>query len=450
MRVESQTPLPSNRELTALTIPQMGLMACHLCISLTDMWVAGQIDAATLSALGVVSQIFSLLMLLTSLVGSGCMATVSQAVGGGKHLRASRYAALVLGCCLALGCVVAVLALFCLPVLLHWLVQDAALRAIVRIFAVAYCCHLPFFFGMIMMNSLFRAHKMVWLPLATLALVAAINYVGSVGFGLGQWGLPKLGYAGVAWATVASGLAGFICNVKLIIRKHIVHRESLAPWRWARVALPRLWRIGIPAALGHMAGHVGSLALLACLSSLPHAVDAVAGMTLGLRVLGVLLFPVAGLGFTLTICSGHLLGARQAESAYRLGLRLAWCTGIFLSICATALYARHAQVARWFSTDAATLHEAGLFLLFGCISLPLQGVGQMLHAVFAGAGCTRLSSLTSCAGMWLVAVPLAFVLGQGLNLGAQGVYIAMALGHMVTALWTWRLYRQQKWLNTFV
>lgn len=454
--------LPSVRELTALTLPQMGLMACHVCISLTDLWVAGQIDAAALSALGVVSQIFSLLLLLTSLAGSGCLATVSQSLGGGRIVRAQRYAALVLACCFALGWTVALAGLAALPLLLKLLTQDPVLRQTAHIFAVAYCCHMPFFFCMVIMNSLFRAHKLVWLPLATLLLVALVNYAGSAGFGLGWWGLPRLGYAGVAWATTASGVAGFVCNAVLVWRWKIVGRaplpsspHPLLPWRWAhllprwrwtRLALPRLWRIGIPAALGSMAGQAGSLVLLACLSSLPTAVSAVAGMTLGQRILGVPLFASAALSMTLTICSGHLLGARQGEACYRLGLRLAAVAAAGLTVGGVLLYACHGQVAQWFSGDVAARHEAGVFLAFGCLLLPLQGAAQMLCAVFHGAGKTRLGTWSSCTGTWLVAVPLAYALGHGMRLGATGVYAAMTLGHAVTALLAYFFYRRRQWL----
>ncbi len=88
--------LPSRSELIRLTLPQMGLMFCHLAISMTDVWTAGKISPEAQASIGVVAQIFSLLMLLTSLVASGCMATVSQSLGAGLPLRANRYAGLIM------------------------------------------------------------------------------------------------------------------------------------------------------------------------------------------------------------------------------------------------------------------------------------------------------------------------------------------------------------------
>ena len=87
--------MPDLGEVLALTLPQMGLMLCHLAISMTDIWAAGMLGAEAQASIGVVTQIFTLLMLLTSLIGSGCMATVSQSLGAGLEQRAHRYAGLI-------------------------------------------------------------------------------------------------------------------------------------------------------------------------------------------------------------------------------------------------------------------------------------------------------------------------------------------------------------------
>ena len=71
-----------------------------------------------------------------------------------------------------------------------------------------------------------------------MAAVAVGNLVGSAGFGLGLWGLPDFGYAGVAWSTFGSALLGLACNLYAVVRKGILNRAALAPWSWVRRALP--------------------------------------------------------------------------------------------------------------------------------------------------------------------------------------------------------------------
>ena len=112
-----QTPLPSGKELFRLALPQAGLMLCHLVISMTDVWTTGRLGAEAQAATGVMTQIFALLMLLTSLIASGCLTTVSQSLGAGLEKRANRYAGLILMLSAVTGSVVAAAALVLAPLL---------------------------------------------------------------------------------------------------------------------------------------------------------------------------------------------------------------------------------------------------------------------------------------------------------------------------------------------
>ena len=317
--------LPTARELVSLTVPQLGMMLCHLAVSMTDLWVAGRLDASVQASLGIVSQVFTLLMLITSLAGSGCLTTISQALGAGLEQRARRYAALIAGLAGLTGTVIAATSLLCLPMTLRLMHVSPEMEPVVRTFIIAYSCQLPFYYTLIMLNSVFRAYKLVRLPLIAIAVVAVGNLIGSAGFGLGLCGLPDYGYQGIAWSTFGSALLGLACNLYAIIRHGILTRASLAPWRWARRAMPYLFRVGGPSALGALAGHMGNLVILSLLTGLPgDMVPVLAGMTLGSRVESFLTFPTAALGMTVTILGGHPDPVQnRPEALFRFGQRLA-------------------------------------------------------------------------------------------------------------------------------
>ena len=126
--------MPELREVLALTLPQMGLMLCHLAISMTDIWAAGMLGAEAQASVGVVAQIFTLLMLLTSLIGSGCMATVSQSLGAGLERRAHRYAGLIVLLSAVGGSCVAAAALCAGPALLSLMGIREELRPVLSVF----------------------------------------------------------------------------------------------------------------------------------------------------------------------------------------------------------------------------------------------------------------------------------------------------------------------------
>lgn len=433
-----------------LTIPQLGLMLCHLAISITDVWVAGQISSNVLAGLGLVSQIFTFLMLVTSIVGSGCMATVSQSLGASKALRARRFASLIVVIAIAAGSIVGACGLGVVATGLHLFFSPGEAGQVTAVFAVAYCLQLPLYYCMIMLNSVFRSYRLVWLPFATLALVCVVNFVGSVGLGLGKWGFPDLGYPAVAWTTFFSTVLGFACNVWLGLRRKILQIPCRLRWRWARGAAPRLWRIGAPAALGNLAGQAGSIVLLGMIGALPeHPVEAVAAMTVSMRALGILGFPVSAVGMSATILCGHLLGARQAGRACGLGARLAcWTAGAMLPFAMTMILFRE-QVARIFVDDPTTVSFAAQYVFFAGLALPFNSASQILSAVLAGAGATRFTCQIGCVTTWLITLPVSWCLAHTLGLGAAGIYAGMTIGGLCAAAWLVTVFLRKKWLDGY-
>ncbi len=438
--------LPAWREVLLLTLPQAGLMLCHLAISLTDMWVAGQLDAAVQASLGVVTQLFTLLMLVTSMAGAGCMSTVSQALGAGLPVRASRYAGLIVLLAFGAGTGVGFMGLALRAPAIRLLGIPPDLQPVMNTFITAYCCQLPLYYTLIMFNSIFRAYKLMRLPLFALGLTAGSNCLGSLGFGLGLWGLPDYGYTGIAWATFGSTIPGLACNILAALRHGILSAKAFAPWRWCRRALPYLFRVGIPATLGQIATQAGSLVTLGILSTLPeNVVTVVAGMSLGTRVQALVLFPVAALGMSITVLAGHLLGAGRLDDLYRFGSRAALVTGGVLILPALLLYWLRLPVAGLFTSDVTVLDQATVYLPFACLGIPLAGTGMVVHSTFAGAGATRLTCLVSCTSVWAIAIPLGYTLAVPCQ--APGVYAAGLVAQVISLIWLTAVFRSKKWLE---
>ena len=63
-----------------------------------------------------------------------------------------------------MGTLVAALALLSAPLIFTAMRVSDELRPALSVFFTAYCCQLPFYYVLIMVNSIFRAHKKVLLP----------------------------------------------------------------------------------------------------------------------------------------------------------------------------------------------------------------------------------------------------------------------------------------------
>ena len=438
---------PTFKQVAGLAVPQVGLMLCHLGVSLTDLWVAGKIDTSVVASLGIVSQVFTLLMLITSVAGSGCLAAVSQALGAGLALRARRYAGLIVSLALCAGSIVGLLGYFSLPLIFSLLRVPESLAPIVRIFVVVYCLNLPFFYALILLNSVFRAYKLVRLPFFALLLVFSANLVGSLGFGLGYGGLPNYGYAGVAWATFASTLVGLACNVLAVKRHDVIRRDSFAPWRWNIRALPFLLRVGVPSALGQLVEHGGRITMLGLVATLPGSVDILAGMTLGSRIHTVLMFPLGAISLSMAIISGHMLGSGDTASLFRFGKKTALATSVLFAIPAVVLYTFRYPVAALLTSDPNAIYLAANYLSFVCLGVPAMACAATLNGVFSGAGATPLGLIAGCVSMWAVQVPLGWYLAHIQGWGEQGVFMGILCAEFVFAGCIIALFASRKWQN---
>ena len=335
-----------------------------------------------------------------------------------------------------------------LPLILRLMNITEEMRPVVRCFVTAYCFQLPFYYALIMINSVFRAYKLVALPFFAMLAVALVNLVGSVLFGLGLLGFPDFGYAGVAWASFAASLLGFIWNLRAAVRRGVLQRKLMPTMRWARKAAPYLFRVGGPAALGNIAGHSGNLVIYSLLSGLPgDSVFLLAGLALGMTAESVLLFPVAALGMSMAILGGHLLGSGQSARLRELGGGTARVTFCLAACCAAVLFALRQDVAALLAPRPETAAALAFFLGYSCLSLPVRCAGMILHGVFSGTGATRLSCMVNCLCMWVLYVPLAFLLARALEWGAAGVFCAMTFSHYASFAWTVRLFKGKKWLE---
>lgn len=439
--------MPSWKDVFRLTLPQMGLMLCHLIISMTDVWAAGRLDTSVQAAAGVAAQIFSLLMLITSLIASGCMTTITQSLGAGLFLRAGRYAGLIITLSALMGTAAAALALCCEPFIFAAMHISEELRPAFSVFFTACCCQLPFYYMLIMVNSIFRSYKKVLLPLITLAMMAAINMLGDLGFGLGFFGLPRFGAAGIAWTNFASSLIGLACNIMLARRYGILHRRVFAPWKWNKRAMPYIFKVGMPAAAGHIITQTGSLATLAVIGLLPENANILAGVSVGNRVQSILMFPLGAINMSMIIFSGYLLGGDRREVLRAFGMRMSVAAALALVPPSLLLWILRVPAAGMFSADAAVQQQASRFLCFSCMAAPFVGMTGIWSSLFSGAGASMLSCRVGAVTCWAVGIPLALFLGIALGMGALGIYAAGFAGQIAAFFWTLKLFRGKKWLE---
>jgi MATE family multidrug resistance protein len=424
----------STREIWSLTWPQALTMFFQFMVGFTDVFVAGRIHPHLQGALGIVTQCQFFFQVLGIALVNGGLAAMSQALGAGLPLRAQRYTGLLFKAgavfslaTLALGYVFATdLLLFLrVPPDIHdltlelWLMQLPILPASYLAFVTA---------------AVFRARKIVRVPLISVVIVCLVNLAADLGFGLGWFGLPRLGAAGIVLSSIISVSCGGLFNLAVLIKEGLLSLAGFAPLRWEKCAIGYVMKVAMPAGGTQLLWHFGYLVLFLITNTLPHdSVVAVNGLTAGLRVEGLLFLPAMAFSLTGSILVGHCLGAGDAAEAKRVGLRVTGAGAGAMSLLALCIFPFISGIMAFVSPDADVQKVAESYIFYNLLAMPFSVVSMTMSGLFSGAGATVFSLAAFSTGTWVVRLPLAWYMGHVIWESASGIFLAMLVSQIVQA-----------------
>ena len=436
----------SYRSLIALTWPQFMMMLFQMGIGFVDVYVAGRIGAQVQAAMGMVLQSLFVFLVIGTTTSNGLLATVGQSVGAGKRDRALRYAGLGIGLGLSLCFVLIFCVYFFRLPLLNAMMVPESIQPIGLYFLNVILVSLPAHYLLIITSAIFRAHRKVWVPLCSIMIACGVNTIGDFGLGLGYFGLPKMGYAGIAWSTFFSVSAAALFNIIILIKFKLIGRKSFVRWRWIKAGSPYLIKISIPTFMMQIFWNMGYVILYMVTATLPYdSINAVAGLTAGLNIESVLFLPGAAFSMTASIVVGNLLGAGKREEAKKAGMRVLKIGCISMSSVAVLVWFLAPHITSTVASDADVARHALTYLRFNICSTPFTMFSLILNGVMVGAGATKYNFFVNTASTWLVRLPLAYLLGHILWQNSSGVYFSMLISQMFLSSTLFYIFKCRNW-----
>jgi Na+-driven multidrug efflux pump len=172
---------------------------------------------------------------------------------------------------------------------------------------------------------------------------------------------------------------------------------------------------------------------------------ALAGYTIGIRVVLFALLPAWGLSNAAATMVGQALGARKPERAERAVWLATAYNVAFLGAVGVLFVAGAGTIARLFASDPAVVPNATDCLRIVSYGLPLYAAGMVLSQSFNGAGDTLTPTLLNLCCFWFLEIPLAHWLATRAGQGPRGVFIAIAIAFSLLAMASAALFRRGKW-----
>jgi len=280
---------------------------------------------------------------------------------------------------------------------------------------------------------------MVTLLLANLVNVAA-NWV----FIFGHFGMPRLGVAGAAWATVVGRTFMATTLLLVIVRHEQVAKVGLSdvPWttvEWSRIR--ELVRLGVPAAL-QAAAEVGVFGAVAVLAGRINPA-ALAAHQVALNVASVTFMVPLGLSSAGAVRVGHAIGRRDASGAASAGWAAIALGAGFMSVAALVLLVMPRVLVSLFTTDAVVMATGVTLLRVAAAFQLFDGLQGVTTGVLRGLGDTRTAMIANLAGHWLVGLPAAAISAFVLGWGVIGLWAGLSVGLTLVGLALLLVWRQR-------
>jgi len=279
-------------------------------------------------------------------------------------------------------------------------------------------------------------------PLSFLSVSVLLTAILDPVLMFGWLGFPALGLNGTAWAAVIAQTTGLWLLVVHLKNKRSPVRPSLGLSGFHLPTTAVTVRIGIPSAVQQSLVSLGMVFVTGIVNSFGE--DATAAFGVGSRIDQLAFMPAMTLSMAVATVAGQNIGARRYERIREIfwwGCLIS--CGITLCVSALAVSAP-GHLASIFTTDAAVIGLATRYLRIVGSCYGFFAVMFISNGIINGAGHTLVTTAFSLVSLWVVRVPVAYVLSRRMG-GVEGVWYAMGLSFFISMASSIAYYRTGRW-----
>jgi putative MATE family efflux protein len=432
--------------LAAPALLQQGLL---LSIQLYDQFLTGRFPEDYKAALTTANYLYWFTTSYSVVVNAGATALVGRLVGERDWRLAQHTTGQVLLLAFGFGLLGTLAAFIGMPSLIALLgLQGESARAAVE-YLMPLAGMLPFYMLEVGGIACLVGAGDTRTGLKVLATVAIVNVPLAWGLSHGSWGLPDLGFLGIAWGTGLAHIVGCAIVILTLVRGRFGLTFHLNDLRPDAVILKRLLRVSIPAAVDSLSVGVFQFVFLGFVNAIGVTAASAHGIAIRLEGLGYL----SGAAFATATAGiiGRALGERRPDLAAKAGWT-AFVMGASVMTFMGALFFLFArpmfQLFNEGEGSEAVIDMGVPVLRLIAFAMPGLAGSIILTQALRGAGDTRVPVLFTWLGFVGVRLPLAFILTDprcGIQWGLWGAWLAMFIDIYVRGIAYFIRFASGKW-----
>ena len=434
--------MPVGRLIVTMSLPIMASMLVQALYNVVDSMFVSRIDEYALTALSMAFPIQNLMIAVSVGLGVGLNAVLSRALGAKDHESVNRTAANSLF--LMVLCVLAFM-LGGMTIVRPFFEAQTDIAEIIE-YGVTYTrIVMVGCFGLFMQIYFERVLQSTGRTVPTMisqGLGAIINIVLDPILIFGLFGLPRLGVAGAALATIIGQWAGAAVGFTLNLRMNPEVQLNLHGFTPHGATIRRVLAIGVPSVIMQSIGSVMTFGMNQILIAFSSTAVAVFGVYFKLQ--SFIFMPVFGLNNGTVPIVAYNYGARKPDRMMKT-IKLSIAAVVVIMTCGLLLFQlAPRQLLAIFDASEEMLSMGVPALRTISLHFPIAAICIGMGAVFQALGFSVYSMINSFVRQLLVLLPSAFLLGAirgNVNAVWWSFIIAEVFSLALTLFYFVRVYR---------
>ena len=441
------SPLFSARQMYQMAVP---LVLDGLSVMFINMLITALISSSgetSVAAVNLVSPITTLAICVLNGVCAGGTVTVAQCFGSGSTEKTQQAAGHILWLTLLCGSAVALVMLLLARPMLTLLYAGAEKQVLEK--AVTFMALSSF---SLILYSIYYAVFSILRGLGEskrcLSLSVIIN-VAYLLFSVLFINLLHMDIYGSALALTLARLVGALTALALVfLPAGLPFRMKLrSVFSFDRAILSSILEVSIPYGIEQIFLYGGNIVITAI--AVPLGTSAIAANSIANSLFGLITSTASAAGNLAVTVTGRCIGAGEKKYAYRYGVLMIFFALFLLIASALVFYPLFPVMLRQLYAASPALQASVLRLVWHVLpaTLLFWPVSNVVPSVLRTGHDNVFPSALSLVSMWAVRVAAGYALAYPLQLGLEGLWIAMWLEWAVRTGILWVRFRRKKWLE---
>lgn len=434
---------PIGRALGLLAIPMMLEMSMESVFAVVDIAFVSRLGTDAIAAVGITEALVTVLYAVAVGLGMGVTAMVSRRIGA----KQTDAAASVTGQAIWIGAVLSIVigaagVMYAEEMLVMMGASDSVVATGTGFTSVLLGGSASILY-LFLLNAAFRGAGDAAVALRSLWLANGLNIIldPCLIFGLGPF--PEMGVTGAAVATTIGRGTGVLYQLWYLFDGRGRLEFQFRHLRVIPSLISRVLRISV-GGVGQFLVATSSWIVIMRIVAL-YGSSAIAAYTIALRMLEFVWLPAWGLGNAAATLVGQNLGAGQALRAERSAWLAARYNAIFMSVAGVFLIALAPWITELFTNEPEVLSYGTTCLRILGLGFPMYAIGMIITQALNGAGDTVTPTVINLICFWMLQIPLSYWLATTVELGPNGVFLAMVISETLLTVLSVIIFRRGNW-----